>query len=114
MKANSTSVPCQVMLRTAIDLTCSKAKPDNECGLQALQRGTSERVVHAAEPSLISWDEIEAPEDVYQAVTLADGRPALIKGRSGEVIRIHRRFKSFMLETGLEARSYCTALHCTA
>lgn len=45
----------------------------------------------AAEPSLISWDEVEAPEDVYQAVTLADGRPALIKGRSGEVMTISRK-----------------------
>ncbi|KAK9851144.1 hypothetical protein WJX84_007795 [Apatococcus fuscideae] len=37
----------------------------------------------SAEPSLISWEEAEVQEDVYQAITLADGRPALIKGRSG-------------------------------
>ena len=42
-----------------------------------------ERAVNVPEPSLISWDEVEAPEDVYQAVTLADGRPALVKGRPG-------------------------------
>ncbi|KAK9831191.1 hypothetical protein WJX74_006879 [Apatococcus lobatus] len=50
------------------------------------QRGTRGGAVNAAEPSLISWDELEAPEDVYHAVTLADGRPALVKGRSGKHI----------------------------
>ncbi|KAK9830075.1 hypothetical protein WJX72_009617 [[Myrmecia] bisecta] len=35
------------------------------------------------EPELISWDEIKAQKDVYQAVTTADGLHALVKAPSG-------------------------------
>lgn len=101
------------MLQTLMASASSAASLANECDLQALHRGTSVRVAHAAEPSLISWDEVEAPEDVYQAVTLADGRPALIKGRSGDIIRISRKLKRFVLESlweGLDLGSHSTAL----
>ncbi len=37
----------------------------------------------ATEPELISWDEVEAQKDVYEAVTTADGRQALVKAAPG-------------------------------
>ena len=36
-----------------------------------------------AEPELISWDEVEAQKDVYEAITTADGRQALVKAAPG-------------------------------
>ncbi len=35
------------------------------------------------EPELISWDEVEAQKDVYEAITTADGRQALVKAAPG-------------------------------
>lgn len=36
-----------------------------------------------SEPELISWDEVEAQKDVYEAITTADGRQALVKAAAG-------------------------------
>jgi hypothetical protein len=38
------------------------------------------------EPSLISWEELEAKKDIYRAVATPDGRQALIKKRPGGAI----------------------------
>lgn len=37
------------------------------------------------EPELISWDEVEQQKDIYQAITTADGRQALVKASSGKL-----------------------------
>ncbi len=49
-----------------------------------MDRKATTSAVSKTDAPLISWEEVKAEEDVYQAVTLANGRPALIKGRSGE------------------------------
>lgn len=45
-----------------------------------------------AEPELISWEEVEAQKDVYQAITTPDGRQALVKAAPGALPLKHWNF----------------------
>ena len=38
------------------------------------------------EPELISWDDVDAQKDVYEAITTSDGRQALVKAAPGAAL----------------------------
>ncbi|BDA43325.1 hypothetical protein COCOBI_04-3370 [Coccomyxa sp. Obi] len=64
--------------------TAERAQPPTTASLPAPVQIKVKAAKGGSEPELISWDEVEAQKDVYEAITTADGRQALVKAPPGK------------------------------
>ncbi|CAL8468694.1 g8234 [Coccomyxa elongata] len=74
------SLPSPLKLASAAERVQPPATASLAAPLQVKVKGAR----GGTEPELISWDEVEAQKDVYEAITTADGRQALVKAAPGK------------------------------